>query len=371
MRKTSIVLVTMALFLGACFGDTGPDPAAEPKEALTNAFDKLGDGGYRFVVRLDSDTDSLIALSADEGGTPMEQEDAQKLLDSSFSMATTDEEDPAERNTEIQVNVAGNEDAVEARAIDKALYLRAEVREIAELLGQSPSELDRLAAESPPGFEFLGPAIDGEWLAVDNLEELSRQLTGGMAPTPDAGAQQQFVDHVGTALEGSSEVTSEGEDDAGHRLVAKVSVREFYEQIRGSLQSLAGQLPKGSLPPATEVPDEDVSFDVWVDGGEVSQMRLDLLQLEVFGDEPVPEGVDRLAILIEVEGFGDSVDVPDDAVEVDTTALMQGLLQGAAGASGSESITAPGNPDELCDQLAGAPPEILEQFAEQCPELAQ
>ena len=373
MRKTAIVLSALALLLGACSGDSGPDPAENPKDALTSAFDKLGDGGYEFTLRLESDTDSLAALSADGGGAPMTAEDAQKLLDSSVSFATSDDEDPMERDTQIVVNVAGNDDAVEARTIDKAFYVRADVREIAEMLGESTADLDQLATTAPPGFEFIGPAIEGEWLTLGDLEEFSRQLSGGMAPTPDAASQQRFLEDVNTALEGSSQVTSEGDEDPGHHLVARVAVRAFYEKIRDSFESLAGQLPAGALPPASGVPDEEVSFDVWVDDDRVTQMRLDLLQLEAFGEEPIPDGVEQLALLIEVEEFGDSVDVPEHAHEIDTAALMQGLMQGAFGgdsASGSETIP-PGDPSELCDQLAGAPPEILEQFAEQCPELVQ
>lgn len=370
MKRTSIILLSLALILGACSGDPGPDPAEDPKDALTSAFDKLGDGGYTFTLRLDSDPNSLVALSADEGGDPMEAQDAQKILDSSISFSSTDEEDAQERDAAIAVNVAGNEDAIEIRVIDEALFARADVRELIETFGGDTADLDQVAQQSPPGFEFIGPALEGEWLTVPNAEQLTDQLTGGMAPTPNEADQQQLVDDIGAALERSSQVTSEGDDDAGHHLVATVAVRDFYEDFRTSIQSLVGQLPGTDLPPASEIPDEQIRFDVWVDGGEVTQLHIDFLQLASFGDEEVPAGVERLGLLIEVEGFGDSVDAPDDAVEVNTETLLQGLMQAGAGASMQEgSAEFDGSVEELCDQLAGAPPEVLEQFAEQCPEL--
>ncbi|MGI8773768.1 MAG: hypothetical protein ACR2KQ_01955 [Actinomycetota bacterium] len=191
-----------------------------------------------------------------------------------------------------------------------------------------------------------------------------------MAPTPNEADQQQLVDDIGAALDRSSEVTSEGDDDIGHHLVARVAVRAFYEDFRTSIQSLVGQLPGAQLPPASEVPDEEVRFDVWVDGGEVTQLHFDFMQIASFADEEIPAGVERLGLLIEVEAFDDSVDAPDDPVEVDTNALLQGLMQAGAGASMQPGAEVPaGSADELCDQLAGAPPEVLEQFAEQCPEL--
>ncbi|MGI8773767.1 MAG: hypothetical protein ACR2KQ_01950 [Actinomycetota bacterium] len=162
MKRISIILLSLALIFVACSGDSGPDPAENPKDALTSAFEKLGDGGYTFTLRVDSDPGSLAALSADDGGTPMTEEDAQKLLDSSISFSGTDEEDAQERDAAITVNVAGNEDAIEIRVIDEALFARADVRELVETFGGTTAELDQVASQSPPGFEFIGSAIEGE-----------------------------------------------------------------------------------------------------------------------------------------------------------------------------------------------------------------
>ena len=62
-----------------------------------------------------------------------------------------------------------------------------------------------------------------------------------------------------------------------------------------------------------------------------------------------------------------SVSPEPGAVEVDAAAIMQGLSAfGGGGASGPGTGT-DGAFD--CSQLKGAPPEVIELYAKECPEL--
>jgi hypothetical protein len=138
-------------------------------------------------------------------------------------------------------------------------------------------------------------------------------------------------------------------------------------------QKLLTGVPGATLPPASEVPDESVRLDTWVDDDQLRQVRLDLLQFAKFGDEPVPEDVDELALQVTIDEFDDEVDTPEDAVTLTEQdiqqafgALMSGVMSG--GSQTGESVP-PLQPSD-CKALEQAPPAVQEQFAAQCPNLS-
>jgi hypothetical protein len=231
-------------------------------------------------------------------------------------------------------------------------------------------------AQAQPGFEFLTPAVDGQWLHLAGAKEFAEQF-GGMQgiPSPDADLQQKAVEAMRKAVDDSATVTSEGSDDIGDHLVANVDLRAFYGGITDALGTLTQGMPAGQLPPASEVPEADLKLDIWLADGTVKQVSFDLLQLsQLSEDVDIPEGVDELGILLQLDSFDDEVEVPGDAVEVDLQQIFQGLMQGMTGGvsgSSSEAVPAAGTDmTELCEQLKEAPDDVKKQFAEQCPDLA-
>jgi hypothetical protein len=120
------------------------------------------------------------------------------------------------------------------------------------------------------------------------------------------------------------------------------------------------------LPQASEVPNEDVVLDVWIEDDFVQQMELDFLQFADFEGADIPEGVDQAALRLTFEEFDGEVEAPKDSTKVDTRELA-GLFAGAAG--GGAGAAGGDQPTDICEQLKGAPPEVIEQFAQECPEL--
>jgi hypothetical protein len=369
VKRLITLIAASALLFAACGGDSGPDPAENPKDALVEGLRALGEEGLTVTLSVNSTPEDLATLA--EGG--MDAETAGKVLDSSVVFTTNGETDPEASQFEMAVNVAGIENAIELKVVDKVLYARAAVRELAEEFGADTSEFDALAAQTPPGFEFIGPALEGEWLSLPGLDQLAQQLGGGAIQEPSEGDQEQaqaLIDDMVATFESSSEVTHEGSDDVGDHLVATVNIREFYEGFSdaiGSLGGLAGA-QTGTLPPASEVPDEELAVDFWVDDGRVVQVEFDFTQASEFPESEFPEGIETLGLRAVIEEFDGAVEAPEDATEIDINALMQGFLgggmtDGGTGTDGSEL------PADFCEQLEGAPEEVVSQFAEECPEL--
>jgi hypothetical protein len=373
MKRTGALVATAALLLSACAGGSG-SKSEDPKAALISAMESTGESeGLTFDLSIQSDPESLDQLAkADGGGSGMAEEDAEKLLDSSITVSTRGQGETG--SSEIVVNVAG-EDDFEMKTIDKVLYLRADVEGLVETFGGDPNQIAAGVEQAEAqGLTFVRPAVEGEWISIEGLEETAQQMTGQTPPSlPD---QQQFIDDLTASFKENATVTSEGQEDVGEHLVVSVPLRATYESFVESFSELSQQIPVGQLPPASEVPDEDVVMDVWVDDERVTQLLFDVIQFVELTDdvEDAPEDAE-FAFLAEIDEFDDEIEVPEGAVAVDPQqifGLFGAAFMGGVGAPGAGAGAAPGGDigaNFNCDDLAGAPPEVLSQFAEECPEL--
>jgi hypothetical protein len=361
VRKIGAFLLAGAVLLGACGGDS----SANPKEALTEALDNLGRrDAFSLTFTLQSDVDSLVAASKGD----LAPEDAQKILDSSLTIAGNQAEDPADARALVVANVAGLDGAVEIRVVGGTLYARADAKGLAETFGQDPAQLDAFAQQaSAGGLDFLAAAVNGDWISLSGLDQLSEQFGAPATPNPaDVKALKAFAD----ALEANSSVTSEGSEDAGEHLVVTVPLRAAYEHFLDLAGKLSAGVPLAELPPVSEVPDENLQIDVWVADGQVTQVEFDLVQLGRFEGSDMPKGIERLALRVAVEDFSGGVEEPPGATEVDLAQLMNMFMGGLSGGGGTV-------PTDICKELQGAlqgaPQEVIDQlelqYGSQCPEV--
>lgn len=371
MRRFMALLAGTALLAGACGGDA-PDPSENPKAAFTSAIEKLGEkDALSVTLSIEATADALATLS--EGD--LKPEDAQKILDSSLTIAGNQADDPAESRAQFLFNLAGT-DAVEMRVIGYDLYARADVPAIAEIFGQDASQLEPLARDAAAaGFGFVEDALAGEWIALKNLNQLAQGL--GLPTAEPDEQQQRIIQQFTTSLKRSANVTEQGEDEAGTHLVATFPIRQLAQDFIDLSQSLTpAGIPGAQLPDVSEIPDETIDVDVWIDGdGSVSQMEFDFMQLTKFapeGEADIPEGVDRVAMRIALAEFTGEIEVPADAVEVDPQALFGAFMGGLGGAGASGSAGGGGGApagDFPCEMLEGEPKEVVAQFKEECPHL--
>jgi hypothetical protein len=369
MRKL-LISAAAATFLIATACGGGTDPAEDPRGALTDAVENLGNyEGVDMTMSIVSTPESLTALP-DSGLT---EEQAQQILDSSLTIRSKSG-DQAE--AEVVVNVAGNDTAVEMKFVDTTLYARADVAGIMETFGQDASQLEqfRTQAGSQPGFEFVGPALDGEWIAVRGFEQAMQQFGGGQAAAEPTAAQKEAIAGFTKAIRDSAEVASGDKEGPGTHLVATVNLRELFDD----LSSLAEELGAGAagLPPESEVPDENFALDTWVDGDRLTQIQLDFTQFGDFeGGDPLPAGVEEFALQVTFDEFTASVEPPEGATEVDLGPLMQNFM--GAGLGQGETTGGAAAPTNVCKeyerQLKGQPQKVVDQFVdlygEQCPNL--
>ncbi len=374
MRRFLAILATSALFLAGCAGDSGPDAEASPKEALVSAFRGLADmPGITVTIRLDAAPEDLVSLAGD-GGDELTIEDAQKIVDSSLVISARNESDPENQQTELVANIAGIDNAVELKVVGDTIYARASVEDLVGVFGGDLSEIQAGLAGAPPGFEFIGAALQGQWIGISGLQQLAEQFGGAAATQSEEQEQQalQFADDMAAAFEANAEVTFEGDEDPGAHLVATVNIRDIYDdflQAFGALGTLVtGQM--GQLPDAASIPDEELTLDFWVADDRVTQVGFDFIQLAAIAGEDAPS-IDSFGVLVELDEFDGDVEAPDDFVEVDLAALLQGFMGGLGGTGSTETVTPESElPADFCESLAEAPEEVQAQFEAECPELA-
>ena len=320
MRLRSL-LVSAALLLAGCADSSSA--GGSPKETLEEALANLRvQPGVTASLTLRSTPGSLQAL-ADDGGEQLSAEDAAKILDSSLTISAENSSDPAEAASRVVVNAAG-QDALEIRTVDVALYVRADVRYLLELFGQPPSAADAFVGQaSSAGLDFVGPLVEGRWIAVTGFEE----LMGQGAATPSA-EQAEAIEELLAALRSSASVSSEGDDAAGEHLVASVSLREVARDLGRAASKLGQGVAGGGLPSPQEVPDQQVALDLWIDEGRLTRVEFDFLQLRDVAGADFPAGVESLAVRIDLAEFSGEVEVPADAVPVDLRQVMQGFMGG-------------------------------------------
>ena len=357
MKKALAVLSLLALAGCGLIGDS----SAEAKSSLVDALrNLLSTESYTQTMTIQSDTESLVAL----GEGDISEETADKILDSSIVASGKQADDPADAESEVLVNIAGT-DAAEMRFVEGDLYFRANVRNLIETFEGDPAELDAVLGQvqGQPGFEWVEPAVAGEWIVVRDALGLSQQM-GGTAVSPEQ--QEQLVEDLLQTVEQNATVTDEGEDDVGQHLRASLPLRETINDLISSLGP-AGNMMQGDV--MSDVPDENLVLDFWIADETIVQMAIDFTQFEDMesgsGDE-FPEGVEELSFVIAIEEAEVSVEPVPDAVELDTTALTQ-ALSGMMG-GGMEPPAGTGGGFD-CSALKGAPPEVIELYAEECPEL--
>jgi hypothetical protein len=334
MRRHLVLVVVLVAV--ACGGPAADSRA--PKALLSDALDDLKRSeGVTVDLSLRSTPESIVAL-ASESGEPLDAGDAHRILDSSLRISSARTTETGRGAAEIVLTVAGTE-GLELRTVDGVLYVRADVRHLLETFGGEPGAAEELAQQAAAsGLEFVGPLLEGRWLALEGFDRVMARV--GAEPTPTA-EQQEVLDELAASLERSATVTSEGSDDAGEHLVASLSLREVYEDLRRLAEGLT-PAPPGRLSSNTEVPEEEIEIDLWVDEGRLTQVEFDFLQLRAVGDVSIPDGVEELALRVGLADFSRAIAVPADAVPVDLREVVRGFLgRSAAGAGAATAVPAP------------------------------
>jgi hypothetical protein len=284
-----------------------------PASAFSTAVEALGKSNGEMTFTLRSTPRSLQEL-ASRGGAHLSADDAGLILSSSLSISSNDGSDGGARRAHLALDV-GRDRAVELRSLNDRLFVRADVRSLLRMFGADPEVAGWLAQLGRlPGFGFVGPAVDGQWLAFDGADTLAGHLSRSfaLARRPD-----RAVKGFATALGSRASVETVGQSEAGTHLLVSVPVQAIYAQLVAVAGDLAASLPVGmEFPPAAQVGNGDLYLDAWIRDGRFTMLEFDLEQLLELTGERGPVTTGPLVLRMTVAASAPSVRAPREAIPV-------------------------------------------------------
>lgn len=330
MRKLLAGCAAALVLLTACA--RGTMSPAEAKQTLIEAFRALEKSGQSSItLSLQSTPESIQAIAGQDGGEQLPAGVPEKILRSSLTFAGNNAADPKDARALISAKVDGV-DALEMRVIGTVLYLRADVAHLLQTFEAPPGALDELRqVAARPGFEFIGAALEGKWVALTGADRLGEQVPG---PRPEdlTAEQRRLFAALVEALDANATVVSRGEEAVGTHLVATIPLRPLAQALDQLFRELAATVPgapAGGLNPL-DVPAEPIVVDAWVKDGELTRLEFDVVEnAEALDGEKAPAGMEQFGLRMDVERFAGQVEPPPGAVEVDLERVFRDLFGGA------------------------------------------
>lgn len=374
MRHATTTIAAAALVaigLTGC-GDDGPDVEADPRAALLDAFESLGEyDGVELTIGVDGDREAIVAAAEGE----LDTDTIELLLDSSIVVRAAGDTTEDGR-AEFVVDLDGD-DVVEMRILPgERAFVRLDLDAIAATV-DDPSFTagldDALGSARELGFDDVADAaLAGEWIELIGFEALAE--LGGMNTTdePTEEELEAIRDRIVASLRGfldeNVELTYQGDEDAGERVTATTTLADLMD-LGLELGSVAGDLGGATGLDELGLSGEDlgeegqqpVAIDFWLDGGELSQIGFDLGALADEG-QGAPAGT---FLLVEIDEFDGTVEAPDDATQLDVMAVFEQLFMGAPGGEpGDGDLPIECIPQEEIDDLIEMDPDAEQEIQE-------
>lgn len=344
----------LAASLAACGNDTplggsgtggGPKKteALPPQEALKASLEGLGNSSaIDLTFRLGVSAEDLKAISTKGEGDPLTDAQAKLIAGGDIQLVsrTTDgskvtEAKPGATAFSLAVHTDGGS-IVEMRSTDgKTLFVRADVKKIAEISGTPASEVARGLADVPPQLSFLKDGAAGKWLSLDLVaaQGLAKQFGGSAVPSPDPAAAKAAGNELLAALQRDVVATRGEASDKGDHLILTGSTRTLATDFVTTLSKAVpgGAAGLGSFKPE-DVEDKPFTLDAYVKDGRLSLLSLDVSQFAEGKDKADLNGK-PFPVEIAFGTESPSIEAPADAVRVDLQKVVQAFLGGLSSGS--------------------------------------
>jgi hypothetical protein len=385
-RLFALVLpLVLAIGLVAC---DDQDAEEDPRGALRDAIMELrGYDGIELVIG--AQLDEAARQSAMTEGD-FDEDQLNLLVDSTLTIRGVSGEDDDDGRAEFQV-VVGDESVATLRTLpDEQMYALIDlpaIERVAERLDagadfqQSISQFEQMAGMFGLG-DVVAAAREAEWIRVVGLDQMAQMAQEDTEGQPDEADLERLGREVGQRLLAFIEdddvaVDHVGSEDAGERIRITAGGAELRELVADLFDALDDAAEVGDptgmgMDPAQlredleqSIPDDTrLSFDAWVEGGELSQVAVDIFSVaREAGEEDVPDG--EFLIAIGVAEFTGDIEAPETDVTFDAFEVFGGLF-GGLGDLGDDQI-ADQAPPELDEDVCLTEDDV-EQLRQQLPE---
>ncbi|GAA2615911.1 hypothetical protein [Paractinoplanes durhamensis] len=309
--------VTALVVVGGCAEQI---KSLEPKLELRSAAQHLAEAKQAgFTVKVTGSADDLItALKAeaakDKDSGPVDEDVMRKLFNSSATIAYDQAGDGADDDRSLLAATIDGVTGTEIRLVDKTLYAKAPVNELAKKFGESAADIDEIKSEmgANPGF---GTLFDGGWISVDLKEAASLGQSGFGLPAENLDSQKTITE-LKTGAQNLFDGASVVRDTADKKhLVVTSSTTKAYAEVKRIATAVSSSDAADLTEDLGEAPkDRPIVLDLWVDNGKLTALEVNLLQF-------IDGATGRAAVRLEVT-TGSEIAAPEGAKKLDTKALV-------------------------------------------------
>jgi len=332
----------------------------EPALELRAAAEHLAAAGQvGFTLKVTGSADDLINGLKQQAAKDPDGEDSwtsddtkslRTLLNSSVAVAYdlagagTDDD-----RMQLSATVDGVE-GTELRVVDKTLYAKVPVTELAKRFGVG--DISSMRAEATASTPTLGVFFDGGWVSLDVKDaiELPNASLNMFSPEADTAKTLAEVKTSASNLFAGAAIVRD-EADPKHLIVTTSTTKAYAEMKRlvtavsdvnsADLADEVGDAPK----------DRPIVLDLWIDNEKLTALEVNLLQF-------VDGASGRTALHLDMT-TGEPITAPQGASKIDLGAL-NGLQSGAGNATalaemlGYEAL-------DLAQENEGKPADYLKE----------
>jgi hypothetical protein len=335
VRKLPAFLAALVLALGlvACDGEA-EDVAANPTQALRDAISALAEwDGAQITLSVTGSQEAWRALTDGE----ITDDIYDLVTDSSLVVRAAGADEQGE--FQLAFNL-GNDTVLDMRAVQERFFVSVDPEPLVTTFGgDADVDLDDFVAQAQLfGMADVAAAVrDGGWIEVTGLQEFADFFAGfaqndELDETDIAALQARLAAALDRFIDQETTVTAVGSEAAGERVRVQTTgaaLERLFEEFGEIAGEAAGFGDMGDFSGEFEGEFSDVgtvTLDVWIQGGELSQIGIDLAHFDDLGR--IQEG--DAFVLIGLEEFGGGVDVPNVDAELNLFDVM-GMFFGGFG----------------------------------------
>ncbi|WP_370374036.1 hypothetical protein [Catenulispora sp. GP43] len=337
---------------GSTNGGSGSGSGGKtPTEALAAAVHNISNGNAEsFQLSLKPD-DAMIAAMNKDSSDPQSAQIVKSLFSNGGIVVkfTASSDKPlkdlkAGENPNVEFDVTGGgTELFDIRSVGGALYAKVNVPQFLQLSGKSASSVTSQLGQVPADFQApLQALMADKWIGVSaadvkGLEQTLQSLQGGgdlgSSPTTPTSPGTQMLSNVESelmkALTQDATVTDKGSGQYEVSGKVKTIGQDVLQALGPVLNSVPGKSKTDLDQMRTSlnsVPDsENVTFDIWVKSGQISELQVDLAQFMPSNKS----GGGHLPVDAKFSQSAGSVSAPGDVTNVDVQKLLSAF--GGAG----------------------------------------
>ncbi|WP_371498824.1 hypothetical protein OG871_22720 [Kitasatospora sp. NBC_00374] len=312
----------LAAGLAAC----GTVEQISTADKVSTAFGRLGDArNLKVELSLDATADQLIALSkASADSEPLERSEAQMITDLKLTVSLGADKPlkdigpsvPAtagpdgltgDKDLDIAYELAaksGGKTYLDVRQVDAKVYAKADAVALAGLSGDATADARSMVDSLPPELKTVKDGLSNQWVSFDPalLQEFTDTAAGarapkgarpggpGAAPSTDPKAADEMFSSLKDVFARNVTFDDLGTRDGVEHIRLNAPTRPLMEGLLGAVRPGADTFPGFPVPgfpggldrldDSRDLPNRTLRVDLYLKGGSLSSVVLDLAQFE-------------------------------------------------------------------------------------------